>query len=321
VCFSSTGIVARALLLWAAWVAGFLCSPVLVAAESPVAIVYPEAPEPYRGAFSQIVAGAEQALGERPLHRELISDRTTPPELAERLREAAPALVITLALQATELYAATGLDYPQILGALNSSPQTRPEASGISLSADPALAFATLRQLKENTRRVHVVFDPGRDRWLIDLAQQAAAAAGLTLLTYEASQRREAARHFEQIIDAAAADTDALWLLLNDRLVDRDVVLPAIVQQSWANRFVVFSNHPSHAERGVLFALFPDDFAMGQRLGDMARERLANPQAPPRIEPLRAVRRALNLRVANRLGISVDRATERTFDLIFGRFR
>ncbi len=161
-----------------------------------------------------------------------------------------------------------------------------------------------------------MVFDPQRDRWLIDRAQRAAARYQLTLRLFEASDLRTAARHFWTILKTAPAATAALWLLMDGRLVDDQALLPVIIEQSWHRRLPVFSANLLHVNRGVLFALYPDNEALGRRLADRALRLAADPGASSGIEPLRDVKRALNLRVSAHLGLAVDAGMEQEFDLV-----
>lgn len=53
-----------------------------------------------------------------------------------------------------------------------------------------------MRLLKPATRRIWVVFNPRRDRWLIERAEPAARALDLVLLPLEAVNPSAAARQF-----------------------------------------------------------------------------------------------------------------------------
>jgi len=79
----------------------------------------------------------------------------------------------------------------------------------------------------------------------------------------------------------------------------------------------VFSNSLLHIQRGVLFALYPDNVPLGRRLAELAARALRTPEARSRIEVLRAVKRALNLKIAAHLDLTIDRDLERQFDLVF----
>ena len=204
-----------------------------------------------------------------------------------------------------------------MIGALDLSPQTRPDATGISLAVDPALLFATLKRLVPTIQRVFVVFNPSRERWIIERAQKNVAAYGLTLIPLEASDLRSSARLFLQIVETANPQTDALWLTMDSQIFDTEAMMPMLIEQSWNRRLVVFSSSLEQANLGVLFALYPDNPALGRRLAELALQLTQHPDHPPGIEPLRAIKRALNRLVAMHLNLAIDTSVERQFDLIF----
>ncbi|HRD68306.1 MAG TPA: hypothetical protein PKY50_19425, partial [Candidatus Competibacter sp.] len=174
-----------------------------------------------------------------------------------------------------------------------------------------SLLFATLRQLAPSRRRVWAVFDPAYDGWLMELARPAAVALGLRLELREAGDLRASVREFRRILEDADPKTDALWLLADTRIIDSETVLPLVIEKGWQRRLPVFSNSLQHIRRGVLFALYPDNLLLGRRLAELAGRA---PGALGRIETLRAVKRALNLKAAAHLDLPVDREVERQFD-------
>lgn len=281
-----------------------------------VAVFYPETDTPYQRIFEEILSGIEQGLIKETVRARSLPESPDALEVRRWLDREAPAAVITLGRVATETFEATGLPTPHLIGALDVSPQTRPRAAGVGLAVDPALLFATLRLLAPATRRIWVVFDPGRDRWLIEQAQPAARALDLALLPLEAADQSAAARQFLQILRTADASTDALWLVADAGVVEPETILPVIIEQSWQRKLVVFSGSLQHVRRGVLFALYPDNRQLGRRLAELALQVMAAPRARPGIEPLRAVRRALSLRVASHLDLKVNQEVERQFDVV-----
>ena len=161
-----------------------------------------------------------------------------------------------------------------------------------------------------------MVFNPRRDRWLIERAEPAARALDLVLLPLEAVDPSAAARQFLQVLRAADAGADALWLVADTGVVEPETILPTVIEQSWQRKLAVFSGSLQHVRRGVLFALYPDNRQLGRRLAELALRVMADPRARPGIEPLRAIRRALSLRVASHLDLKVSQEMERQFDWV-----
>jgi putative ABC transport system substrate-binding protein len=242
-----------------------------------------------------------------------------PPDVAALRRwldQEAPVVVITLGRVPTETYEHIGRKTPHVIGALDASPQTRPTVAGVGLAVDPALLFGTLQLLMPEKRRVWVVFDPAYDRWLIALAQTAAAARNLKLESLEAGDLRESARQFLRILDTADPATDAIWLVADAGIIDSQTILPLVIEKSWQRRLPVFSNSLAHVKRGVLFALYPDNISLGRRLAELSLQALRTPDARAGVEVLRAVKRALNLKVVGHLELDVPPDIERQFDLV-----
>jgi putative ABC transport system substrate-binding protein len=302
-----------------AWVLLLGCWASSVAHGAPprgVAVLYPETNPPYRQIFADVLNGIEQGLTPETVRAYSLPDPPDVAALRRWLDQEAPAVTLTLGRVPTETYEALGLKTPHVVGALDASPQTRPQVAGVGLAVDPALLFATLKQLAPAKQRVWVVFNPAYDRWLIELAQRAAAAQHLTLQPLEAGDRRESAQQFLRIFKTADPTTDAIWLVADAGIIDSETILPTVIEQSWQRRLLVFSNSLQHIQRGVLFALYPDNIRLGRRLAELALQALRTPHAKSTIEVLRAVKRVLNLKVAAHLELSVNRDLERQFDLV-----
>lgn len=286
------------------------------ASPSTVAVLYPETSAPYRQLFAEILGGIERGLPAETVRAHALPATPDAAALRRWLDQQAPVVVVTLGRAPTETYEKTGLKTPQVIGALDASPQTRPNVAGVGLAVDPALLFGTLQLLTPEKRRVWVVFDPAYDRWLIALAQTAAAARNLKLEPLEAGDLRESARQFLRILDTADPATDAIWLVADAGIIDSETILPLVIEKSWQRRLPVFSNSLAHVRRGVLFALYPDNISLGRRLAELSLQALRTPDARAGIEVLRAVKRALNLKVVGHLELDVPPDIERQFDLV-----
>lgn len=94
--------------------------------------------------------------------------------------------------------------------------------------------------------------------------------------------------------------------------------LPDLLRKAWDQEFVLFSSNPAHVQRGALFGLYPDNVAMGERLGRMA---LALAEGKPlknsSIEPLSDLLIAVNVRTADHLRLNLSKGVIETFNLTF----
>ncbi|RMD80608.1 MAG: hypothetical protein D6809_00750, partial [Gammaproteobacteria bacterium] len=242
-------------------------------------------------------------------------------EALEALRRDPPRVLIALGRRGLRAARALGeRPFPVVVGAVLLRPEDLGEGMvGLSLAPDPAALFAQLRALVPRARRVAVVYDPRRSGWLVERAREAAAAAGLELEAHAARDLRQAARLYRDLLRRAPEDGSlALWLPPDATTVDGRVILPLVLREAWRRELPVFASNPAYAKRGVLFALYPDNEAMGRRLARLARRCVQTGcRHSARLQALGALRKAINLRTASHLGIHVSIEQQREFALLF----
>jgi putative ABC transport system substrate-binding protein len=287
------------------------------AGPGPIAVLYPDIGEPYRSVFFRIIAGIEERTRNK-VAAYAIGGNFNAQELSGELRR--QEIQVVIALGRNGLKAAAGLDKDIgiVVGGIISAPESDTRGSTVlSLAPDPALLFARLKSIAPRTQRVHVVYDPRQNGWLIRLAQEAARTHGIELLAQEASDLKTALTLYQQILAGADPRRDALWLPQDSATVDESTVLPLVLQESWAKSLVVFSSSISHVRRGALFALYPDNAGLGRQLAESALGIASGTPAGRNPQPLRDVLTAFNTRTASHLGIGIPPAQQRTFDLLF----
>jgi len=204
-------------------------------------------------------------------------------------------------------------DFPVIIGALQFAPGA---LSGISLAIDPDRAFALLKELMPATRRIWVVYSPKNNGWLMELAGRAAPKHGLELSAFAVNDMREAMRRYREILEAIRPGEDAVWLPLDDVSVNDDVILPMLLEASWSRNIVTFSSNLSHVQKGILLAIYPDNHALGQRLGEMIATYRRTATAPG-VKPASDLLVAMNQRSAAHLGLRLNAAQQRKIVLTF----
>ncbi|MBI1905570.1 MAG: hypothetical protein HYS20_04905 [Rhodocyclales bacterium] len=279
-----------------------------------VAVLYPDIGEPYRSVFSSIIDGIEsEARG--GVIRYAVGDSFDPQALAAELKRRRVGVVIALGRNGLRAANTLNRDIGVVAGGIVSAPEDHAlRGTLISLAPDPALLFARLKSVAPRSRRVVVVFEPRQNNWLIAIAREAAAKQGLELVALEASDIKEAAEHYRDFFAAADGRRDALWLPQDRITANASTILPLVLQASWEQGIVVFSSSVPHVERGVLFALYPDNVALGRKLAAEAANIIEGIAPAHAMQPLREVLAAYNTRTARRLGL--DTAV-REFDLIF----
>lgn len=277
-----------------------------------LAVLYPDIGEPFRQVFATILDGIrEQAKSAVPAFA--VAGDGLEPAQSDELVKRDPRVIIALGRSGLKAVKGLNTSAAVVAGCVLGVPESQAQAFTVhSLAPDPALVFAGLRRLVPGTRRVFAVLDPQQNAWLLRLGQEAARALGLELVAYEAADLMQATRSYKELLAAIDPKRDALWLPQDSTTVEEATLLPLVLEQSWQRGFALVSSNAAHVKRGALFALYPDNAALGRSLAQSAADTLANPRRPPRgLVPLRDVLAAANQRTAAHLGIALNPRTHR----------
>ncbi len=312
-----TRLVAGSLFI-ALMIAGFSSTDASAQQQRPIeAVILRPAPNPtFDEIFDAIEVGVRSRGSALTITQRRLNEFTSLQAMRSAISSDAPEVVVTLGRQTDESYRSSGLKIRQVVGGLDIEPGLG-SRDGVSLTADPVFLLSRLKTLMPEKRRIIVVYDPSKDRWLIERAKAISASIGVTIVAHEATTLSEASSHYWNILKYGNPETDVLWLLSNPSFVSNSN-LPRLVEESWRRNFAIISNNIDHARRGALIAIYPDLEAMGAQLADLAIATYENPNKRPEIEPLGAVKFAVNKRIANHLGVSISAQDERSFDLILG---
>jgi len=282
-----------------------------------LAVVYPELAEPYRQVFAAILEGIEDRL-DGPASRFSVAGNASPAQVADDIRRREPQVLIGLGRSGMRVASMMAGEMAVLVGCVVSVQEAEARAFPIhTLAPDPTLMLARLKRLRPAVRRVHLVYDPQVNAWLVRLAREAARAGGVELLAQEASDTASALRTYAQVMAAADPARDALWLPQDPTTVDDNTVLSLVLREGWNRSVAVFSSHLAHVQRGALFALYPDNRELGRSLAVAAQRHAAAPHAAAAgVQPLRQALAAINIRTAAHLGIDVA-AVQPSFELVY----
>jgi ABC-type uncharacterized transport system substrate-binding protein len=296
-------------------IGAFVAAPALSATPRRYLLLYPEVTDSERSVFRLMREGVAHAIG--GAGGSLVEHGVRQVDSAETVSAAIaanrPDVLITLGRVATMLAQAVTPAVPWLTGATE-MPVPTPNVGGISLIIDPERFFATLAEVAPRINRVSVVIEPARFGWLRATMQRAAHGHSKQLAFYEADTVAEAATHYLNVLRYGNPMTDSLWLLEQGHFVNADT-LPRIIEEAWANQFLVFSSVLKHVSEGSLFALYMDPASLGSRLGRLAVT------TSSRVPPMAfddAPARAINLRTARHLSNLIDVGSIKSFDLTLG---
>jgi hypothetical protein len=144
--------------------------------------------------------------------------------------------------------------------------------------------------------------------------ERAAHARSLQLKIYEATTVSEAASTSLNILRYGNPATDSLWLLEQEGLLTADTY-PRVIEEAWANQYLIFSSTFHHVSEGALFALYMNPATLGSRLAELAFSSTGH-GAPIAFDEAPA--RAINLRTARHLLGTVELDVIQGFDVIVG---
>jgi putative ABC transport system substrate-binding protein len=280
-----------------------------------VAVLYPEVRAPYDRIFNDILQGIEQQANGKVVTYALKGEEGLT-HVKGWLEQNDPAAIISLGSHGKALADNLALGPKVVVGAsMLSDLNISQGVLGISLTPAPEKLFSRLKQLAPKVKKVHVVYQPETNTWLINRAMRAAKDYQLEVQAFPAADVREAAALYKKILKETADGAQAVWLLQGDPTLDERSLLPTILRNAWNKSFVVFSSNPSHVKRGALFSLYPDNVKMGASLAKKAQNILKGIDQD--VDPLDDLLIAVNVRTAEHLSLRISRAQEREFNLVF----
>jgi len=284
------------------------------AATPSVAVIYPELRAPFNKVFEDIADGVAEKVNGRT-KRYILPKDFSQKELDDWIRKNDIKVCVALGGRGEKAANQFTQDIPIILsGVLQPKSISHP---GISLAASPDKLFAKLKQQKLNIKQVIVVYNPDKSEWLIREAQSAALKHGLELVTYTTSSLSKSAKIYREVFKRLRVKDAAIWLPPDSTSIDNRTLLSFVLEQSWARNVAVFSSSPAHVNKGVLFAMYPDNLKLGQSLGAVAMEELNGGTKLIGMIPVEDLKTAFNKRTAEHLGVRFTSEDLRNYDAVF----
>ncbi len=284
------------------------------AATPSVAVIYPELRAPYNKIFEDIAEGVEKKINGRT-KRYVLPKEYSQKDLNDWIRKNDIKVCVALGGRGEKAANQFTQDIPIVLsGVLQSKSITHP---GISFAASPDKLFSTLKRQKLNIKQVIVVYNPKKSEWLMREAQSAATKHGLELITYATSSLSNSAKLYREIFKRLRIKDAAIWLPPDSTSIDNRTLLSFVLEKSWSHHVAVFSSSPAHVNKGVLFAMYPDNLKLGFSLGAVALEELNGGAEIDTLIPVEDLKTAFNKRTAEHLGVRFTSNDLRKYDAVF----
>jgi len=284
------------------------------AATPSVAVIYPELRAPFNKVFEDIADGVEKKVNGRT-KRYILSKDFSQKELDDWIKKNDIKVCVALGGRGEKAANQFTQDIPIVLSGIL-QPKTI-EHPGISFAASPDKLFSTLKKQKLNIKQVIVVYNPKKTEWLIRAGQSAAIKHGLELVTYTTSSLSESAKIYRKVFKRLRIKDAAIWLPPDSTSIDNRTLLSFVLEQSWAHDVAVFSSSPAHVNKGVLFAMYPDNLKLGQSLGAVALEELNGGTKLKGLVPVEDLKTAFNKRTAEHLRVRFTSDDLRRYDAVF----
>ncbi len=172
-----------------------------------VAVYFPEAREPYKTIYQEILDGASSAE-KIDIIPKILGKGFDAAEIVEDLNREGINRVIALGRQGYKLAKSMPKNIKVVSGALPIRPNG---ISGISLISDPDKLFTLLVQVAPEVKSVHIAYSE-RSAWLIRLAEKAAQAHNLKLNAIKVASTGEAIKFYNELFESQVSKSDAIFL-------------------------------------------------------------------------------------------------------------
>ena len=297
----------RALLIF--FIAQLLAANVSLAGDAIV--VYPVVREPFSKIYADMVSGLRESYEGQVTEYAINGDGVE--HLRQRI-ENDPTVDVVFVLGEKGLRAISPLDIrvPKI-AILSRTGEQEGLAASVILKPSAAAYIDKLLAINPGVKTINVVYKPGLHDTLLENARELLEPLNITLKAVPAENVREAAKGFRQLVNRAA-HYDSVWLLADGGFLDASI-LSAVLDVAWDKRLIVFSSNPLFVDRGALFAIYPDNKALGARIGRLAGEVKAGKHSFGTVEYLNDVKLAYNERTGSHLGISLDAKTRNDVEM------
>lgn len=283
------------------------------ASSDPIAVLYPEIREPYNQIFVNITLGIEKEYGTKVKVLKL-TKKTDINDVNKWLAQHQISGVITLGSKGYSIAQQLKKEIAVVVGAVRIA-ATSGELNGISMFPSPQTVLQEMRRLIPTINKVHFILNPNKQQWLLPWIKSA-EQVGVQLTLHEAKDLTESATRYRDLLNVLDHKKEALWLM-SDRAIMDPAIMSDILEQAWEKNLTVFSNSLADVKRGALFAIYPDNHAMGRSLAKALAKVLLHPNDAPGIILLTDTLIAINQRTAKHLGLYFNKAKQQDFGLVY----
>lgn len=232
------------------------------------------------------------------------------------LRARRPALVFAVGANAAVVASEELQDVPIVYSmVLNPAryPLQRRNVCGISLNIGPGEQLDLLKQIKQDAKRVAVIYNPSESGQLIDEVGSFAKARNLELLRKPANTVKAA---IAAIGELESEHVDA-FLMVFDPVIANETSFKMLLTFSLKNRIPLVVPADPFVKAGALFSIGPDYGRVGDQAWEIAKQILQGRVTPAEVGTRQPEARivAVNGTIARSLGLEIP--TQLKIDIIY----
>ena len=267
-----------------------ICSPVY-GKDLRVVIAYPVSETAQAPTYAHVIEGIEKELG--PLERLEVPERADAVQAQLQLDRLHPDKIIALGKRVAEIVNKTSYLKQSLVGLVHFNAA---EYNGVSLVLDSRSLVAQLSRFVPSLKRVFVVQQAGYQA--IDTGA-VLSESHPALVIREGIDQLATIRLLGHLVEEEATNTDAVFIPANLPLD----ILYEVAKVAWDKKVMLLSTNLAHLDTGTLIGFYPNEFALGTQLGQLAK------QKNPGYQSLTGINSALNRKVAQHLTLDFAPAT------------
>jgi putative ABC transport system substrate-binding protein len=280
------------------------------AGERPVVIITSSGID----AYQQAELGARERLrGHKVRTYALNGDPDLIPHVTNQVSLLSPQVVIAVGRLAAAALKAHPVEAPVVFCLVinhHAALKSVPDSWAISMHVPAEEARDRIRRIIPE-HRIGIPYDPDRSGWLIRDLVSSFTGTSMTLVPFIVRTSRDLGPALLAVRD----QIDALWIVPDTSFLDA-VSIKYLLRYSATQGLPLIGYSDGFTRSGAILSVATDHRDMGRQAAELA-DRIAAGQDPARVQPPRRVRTLINLRIAARLGVTIDAGTAALAERIY----
>src|SRR5262245_28764076 len=229
-------------------------------------------------------------------------------------RKASPKVIVAIGQKALTLVAGRVTDIPIVYATVlypEKHGLTGSNITGVPLEVPAVTQLTRFKQVAPSVKKMGVIYSKDSGS-LVEDAAASAKSLGLTIVSKVVTSPSEVG----DALDDLAGRIDALWLVPDAKVINKDV-FAYLLRATLDDGIPLFGFLEGFTQAGALASIAPDYADIGARAAELAASIIKNPTASLPAQAYSSGALSINLKTAQRLGIDVDKATQKSAAKVF----